>query len=206
MPADLRAWFGDVDIYLFDQFMKGRFTPDMRVLDAGCGPGRNLVYLMRAGFDCYGVDGSPGAIDEARLLAADLAPSLPPENFRNEPIEEMSFDSGTFDAVICNAVLHFSRDEEHFRKKLDQIDRVTKIGGIIFARLMSTIGIEHSLRHIDGLRYQLPNRSEAFLVDEECLLAETGRLNGQLIEPLKTVNVQNQRCMTTWVFRKGPMP
>ncbi|MDX1578091.1 MAG: class I SAM-dependent methyltransferase, partial [Gemmatimonadota bacterium] len=47
--TDLRETFGDLDIYLFDQLLRGRITPDMRVLDAGCGNGRNLIYLRRVG-------------------------------------------------------------------------------------------------------------------------------------------------------------
>lgn len=34
---DLHAVFGDVDIYLFDQLLRGPIAPGMRVLDAGCG-------------------------------------------------------------------------------------------------------------------------------------------------------------------------
>jgi hypothetical protein len=40
-------------------------------------------------------------------------------------------------------------------------------------------------------------------VDEPLLLALTAELGGQLMDPLKTTVVQNQRCMTTWVVRKG---
>jgi len=46
---DLRREFGDVDIYLFDLFHSGRIVEGMKVFDAGCGGGRNLVYLLRRG-------------------------------------------------------------------------------------------------------------------------------------------------------------
>jgi hypothetical protein len=56
-PSDtLRREFGDIDIYLFDQLHRGNITIGMRVLDAGFGHGRNLVYLLRQGFDVSGVD------------------------------------------------------------------------------------------------------------------------------------------------------
>ena len=32
-------------------------------------------------------------------------------------------------------------------------------------------------------------------------MAETARLGGTLVDPLKTTVVQNARCMTTWVLR-----
>src|SRR5437588_484318 len=90
MP-DLHQQFGDIDIYLFDQLLKGRIAPGMRAFDAGCGGGRNLVYLLREGYEVFGVDGDPQAVDATRRLAQMLAPALPSTNFRVEPIEAMSF-------------------------------------------------------------------------------------------------------------------
>ena len=45
----LQEQFGQIDIYLFDQILRGNITPAMRVHDAGSGLGRNLVYLLRQG-------------------------------------------------------------------------------------------------------------------------------------------------------------
>src|SRR5580765_1705232 len=111
---DLQDWFGSIDIYLFDQLLKGRITPDMKLLDAGCGGGRNLTYFFRTGFDVSGVDQSAAAIAEIHALAAALAPNLPAGNFRLEAVEKMSFDDATFDVILSSAVLHFARDENHW--------------------------------------------------------------------------------------------
>ena len=83
--------FGPIDIYLFDQILRRRIVPGDRIVDAGCGMGRNLVYLLREGYEVHGADADPDAIAEVRALAARLAPSLPPENFRVEPLEQLSF-------------------------------------------------------------------------------------------------------------------
>jgi len=88
---DLQEWFGGIDIYLFDQLLKRRLVAGMRVLDAGCGTGRNLVYFLRSGYEVFGVDESEQAIAQTLQLAAELAPHLPAENFRVEPVERMSF-------------------------------------------------------------------------------------------------------------------
>ena len=109
---DLRREFGDIDIYLFDQLHRGRIAEGMKVLDSGCGAGRNLVYLHRRGFDVWGTDGDERAVAMARAQAAILAPSLPADHFRVEPVERMSFENETFDVVISSAVLHFASDEE----------------------------------------------------------------------------------------------
>ena len=74
---ELSAAFGEIDIYLFDQLLRGRFDRCTRVLDAGCGAGRNLTYLLRHGVNCYGIDRDPTAIAQIRALAAQLAPDLP---------------------------------------------------------------------------------------------------------------------------------
>lgn len=201
-PPNLQDWFGQIDIYLFDQLLKGRFNPQMRVLDAGCGGGRNLIYFLRDGYDVCGVDQSREAISHVRSLAFALAPHLPEDNFRVEPVERMSFADASFDVVISSAVLHFARDEAHWQKMVSEMWRVLKQGGIFFARLASSIGIEEQVEHLEGRRYHLPDGSDRFLVDEEMLLAITESLGGQLLEPLKTVVVQNMRSMSTWCLRK----
>ncbi|HXI73937.1 MAG TPA: class I SAM-dependent methyltransferase [Pyrinomonadaceae bacterium] len=199
---NLSEWFGAIDIYLFDQLLKGRIVPGMHVLDAGCGPGRNLVYLLRSGFEVFGVDESSAAIEQTRRLAAALAPHLPQNNFRIEPVEQMSFADAGFDVVLSSAVLHFASDEVQWMSMVKEMWRVLKPGGIFFARLASSIGIEDLVRPIANRRYHLPDGSQRFLVDEAMLLSVTAALGGEFIEPIKTTVVQNMRAMTTWCLRK----
>jgi SAM-dependent methyltransferase len=202
--TSLQEQFGPIDIYLFDQLQRGRISPGMCVLDAGCGFGRNLVYLLREGHQVFGLDESAAAIESVRSLAASLAPAIPPDNFRVEPIEAMSFPDSFADVVLCSAVLHFARDDQHFAAMLRNIWRVLKPGGLFFCRLASTIGMEH--RRIDGRRFLSPDGVERYLVDEALLVRLTHDLGGQLLDPLKTTVVQNQRCMTTWIVRKNAQP
>ena len=146
---DLQNWFGGIDVYLFDQLLKGRITLQKQVLDAGCGGGRNLIYFLKSGFDVCGIDQSRESIAEVRSLAARLAPNLPADNFRVEPVEEMSFPDSSFDVVISSAVLHFARDEEHWHSMVTEMWRVLRPRGIFFARLASSVGIETQVRHIE---------------------------------------------------------
>jgi tellurite methyltransferase len=199
---NLQEWFGGIDIYLFDQLLKGRIVPGMRVLDAGCGTGRNLVYLLKSGWEVFGVDESSAAVAQTRRLASGLAPHLPSDNFRVEPVDRLSFADAEFEVVLSSAVLHFARDEEHWRAMIREMWRVLKPGGIFFARLASSIGMEDKVELIDGRRYHLPDGSERFLVDEAMLLSVAATLGGEFIEPIKTTVVQNMRAMTTWCLRK----
>lgn len=199
---DLHEQFGDIDIYLFDQLLKGRIKPPMSLLDAGCGDGRNLIYFLRRHFDVWAVDSNPQSIQQVRILASRLAPNLPSEHFLSADVAEMPFPSEKFDLVISSAVLHFANDEQHFNGMLDEMWRVLKTGGMLFARLASSIGIEELIKPTEIGRYLLPDGTERFLVNEEMLAAASERLNARRVEPLKTTNVENLRCMTTWVVRK----
>ena len=201
MP-DLVAEFGQIDIYLFDQLLRGRIAPGMRVIDAGCGGGRNLVYFFRNGYDISGVDSDPGAIRSVRAIAKQLAPELPETNFRVEPVEQMTFPDAFADVVLSSAVLHFARDDEQFDRMLREMWRVLRPGGLLFCRLASDIGMETRMQRIEGRRCLLPDGSERYLVDQAMLLGLTRDLGGRLVDPLKTTIVQDQRCMTTWVVRK----
>lgn len=199
---NLHNLFGNIDVYLFDQLLKGRFVTGMQVLDAGCGGGRNLVYFLNSGYQVFAVDREPEAIEYARLLVAQLAPHLPKENFRVENIERMSFGDASFDWVLSNAVLHFADNEEHWRQMVGEMWRVLKPGGILFARLASTVGIEHQIELIENNRYHLPDDSVRFLVSPQMLLTATNQLGGELLEPLKFVVVHNQRAMGVWCLQK----
>ena len=200
---NLNEFFGDIDIYLFDQILKNRFSPGMKILDAGCGGGRNIVYFLRSGFEVFGVDQNAEAIEYVRSLAQMLAPENSPENFQILGVEKMPFADESFDVVISSAVLHFADNETQFNQMLDEMFRVLKPFGLLFARLASSIGIENKVKQIAERRYFLPDGSERFLVDERMLTDATRKLNATFVEPIKTTNVQNLRCMTTWVIRKN---
>jgi SAM-dependent methyltransferase len=186
--------FGQIDIYVFDQILRGNIAPGMTVVDAGCGYGRNLVWLLRAGCEVYALDADAAGVAHVRALAGELAPGLPGENFRVGAIEAMPFADGLADVVICNSVLHFARDEEHFLAMVEELWRVLKPGGLLFCRL--------GFPHVRGYVYRIGDGSEWFLVDEAALLEVSAQMDAILVDPLKTTLVQDYRCMTTWVLRK----
>jgi SAM-dependent methyltransferase len=203
-PGELLAEFGRIDIYVFDQLMRGRITPSMRVLDAGCGAGRNSEYLMRCGADIYAVDANPDQIARVRDLASRAAPTLPEDHFRVARLNDLPFPADHFDAVICNAVLHFSEDTAAFEDAVSEMWRVLRPGGVFFVRLASTIGIERAATHLRDRWYRLPDGTDRFLVDEKYLLAMSSELEASQLDPLKTTVVQDMRSMTTWVLGKPP--
>jgi SAM-dependent methyltransferase len=200
MPLNVQEQFGQIDIYVFDQILRGNIAHGMRVLDAGCGYGRNLVHLLRQGCEVFALDADRNGVEYVRQLSASLEAKLPAENFQVGLIERMPFPDAFADVVMCNSVLHFARDEDHFRRMLSELWRVLMPGGVFFCRLGSRIGMD--FRWVRGNTYVVGDGSEWFLVDEEMLLELSREMNAVLVDPLKTTIVQNYRCMTTWVLRK----
>ncbi|MEO6982228.1 MAG: class I SAM-dependent methyltransferase [Edaphobacter sp.] len=200
MALSVQEQFGQVDIYIFDQILRGNIAAGMRVLDAGCGYGRNLVHLLREGCEIFAIDANADGIEHVRQLSQSLGTGLPAENFQVGSIEQMSFPDECADVVLCTAVLHFARDEEHFRMMLAELWRVLRPGGMLFCRLGSRIGMD--FERAGSNRFVVGDGSVWFLVDEEMLLELTEEMNAVLMDPLKTTIVQDYRCMTTWVLRK----
>jgi len=202
--TDLRAEFGAIDIYLFDQLLRGQIRSGDRVLDAGCGVGRNIHYFLRAGYDVRALDADRESVADVRTLAATLAPRLPATNFRHEKLEACSFPAATATVVISSAVLHFAEDDQGFARMLEASWRLVAPGGLFFCRLASTIGIESMLGppRKSTRRYRLPDGSDRYLVDQALLLDWTDRFGATQVDPIKTTVVQDRRAMTTWVLRR----
>lgn len=194
--------FGGIDIYLFDQLLKGRIVSGDRILDAGCGSGRNVHFLVQEGFDVSGVDENPRAVDAFIELAQELGHPVPADRARVASLDRLPFEDVAFDVVICSAVLHFAHDHAHFDAMVRELMRVLRPGGLFFARLASSEGIADQVRPVGEGRALLPDGSERYLTTE----ADLNRLTaayGALLDPLKTTIVHGQRAMTTWVVRKG---
>jgi tellurite methyltransferase len=201
MTSNPQETYGNIDIYLFDQLLKGTYQHCKKILDIGCGGGRNLHYFLQNNYEVFGVDQSADAINAVRSLASSVTPNNPTENFTVANADDLPFGDETFYLVISSAVLHFAKNVEHFEAMVTEAFRVLKPGGYFFARLASDIGIEPLVKDLGNSRYLLPDGSTRFLVNQDILLNYTHRF-GKLHEPIKTTNVQNLRCMTTWCVQK----
>ncbi len=186
---------GSTDIYLVDQIMKGRYKADDIVLDAGCGYGRNLRWFLRNNMGICGVDQEVDAIQDLQRRHPEVA-----GRFRKSTVETMPFENGQFDHIICSAVLHFAKDSAHFSQMIAEMVRVLKPLGSLFIRTASDIGIEDKVRPAGNGVYDIPDGSRRFLLTRQ-VLADMMRINRlSFLEPFKTVNVNDIRCMSTLVL------
>ncbi|HIP27012.1 MAG TPA: class I SAM-dependent methyltransferase [Flavobacteriaceae bacterium] len=192
---ELKQEIGNIDIYLLDQILKERFNSTDKILDAGCGSGRNLQYFINNNFDVYGIDSNENRIKSLKNLNNN-------QNFKVAKLEAIPFNKDYFDYIICNAVLHFANNEIHFFKMFSELFRVLKTNGTLFIRMTSDFGIENSVNEIENGVYDIPDGSTRFLLTNTILEKLKNKYNFDFIEPLKTVNVNNLRCMSTLIIKK----
>jgi tellurite methyltransferase len=194
----LQKLVGNADIYLLDQIMKGRYRQTDKILDAGCGPGRNLHWFLKEGREIYGIDQDTTSIDELKMANT----LLPADRFQSCPVEHLPFKNNFFDHIISSAVLHFADSVSKFNAMLAEMIRVLKPGGSLFIRMTSDIGIESKVRPVNDGVYILPDGSTRFLLTRSLLTHILQQYPLSFIEPFKTVNVDDMRCMSTLVFQK----
>lgn len=195
---NLKKNIDGIDIYILDQLLKEGYQKGTEILDAGCGHGRNLKWFYNADFQIYGIDISLEAIEYCKEIYPEQK-----ENFRQSSVDETPFDAHSFDHIICNAVLHFAEDKNHFFAMFNELLRILKPQGSLFIRIASNFGIEDSIVEIGKGVYQLPDGSTRFLLTQQ-ILDELIAINTiSLVENVKTTIVHNKRCMTTLVFKKN---
>jgi len=194
-PKQLNALLQNMDIYLLDQVLKGRITLDMQILDAGCGNGRNSAYLLRQKHYLIGIDSDAEKIRTLQEI-------FPKDDFFVSNIKKMPFKKEQFDFIICNAVLHFAENTTDFFEMMRELFRVLKPNGTLFIRMTSDIGIENNVTEIKEGVYKIPDGSTRFLLTKKLLKSLSETFLFDFTEPLKTVNVNYLRCMTTLVIKK----
>lgn len=194
----IQTLLGQTDIYLIDQIMKERYVPANKLLDAGCGAGRNMHWFLQNNFDITGIDIS----EEAIQILKNEHPNLPETKLIVSSITETGFSDNHFDHIICSAVLHFANSTNHFNEMMQELIRILKPKGTLFLRMTSDIGIENKVSHIANGTYLVPDGSTRFLLTKTLLADCMQQHNLDFAEPLKTINVDGLRCMSTLLLQK----
>ncbi|MTI41106.1 class I SAM-dependent methyltransferase [Fulvivirga lutimaris] len=184
---ELNNLVGNVDIYLLDQILKGTFDNTRRILDAGCGEGRNLQYFVNNRMEVHGVDINPMAIKMARITYK----TIPIDQLQVENLTELPYKDGYFDSVICMAVLHFATNENEFKLMLSELSRVLKSGGTMLIRMATDVGLNS--KNNGSFTYLLEgSKIDVTFAQEELFFSE----------PWKSVVVEGKRSMGTFLLHK----
>lgn len=196
---NIAALLGQTDIYLLDQIMKGRYTAgETRILDAGAGAGRNLHWFVEEGFEVYGTDRDPAAVEALR----ERYPGLPAETFQVAAVEDLPFPDAYFQHVISSAVLHFADSEAHFERMFGEMVRVLRPGGSLFIRMTTDVGLTQTMLPLGQGRFALPDGTARFLLTRPMLERLMLQHGLQWLEPFKTVLVDGVRSMAVVVLMR----
>lgn len=199
--STLASLLGNTDIYLLDQIMKGRYVPSEIILDAGAGGGRNLQWFVQEGFQVFGTDRDPAALESLRQNYPDLLEN----QVWLAPLESLPFPAERFNHIICSAVLHFAEDQEHFEQMFREMVRVLRPDGSLFIRVATVVGLEAKIIPLGHGRFHLPDGSDRFLLTRP-LLDKVMLENGlRFLETFKTVLVDDLRSMAVLVLGKTGM-
>ena len=194
---ELKSEIEGIDIYLLDQILKERYQQNDVILDAGCGSGRNLKWFYDNKFTVYGVDSLESRIEDVKEKYTEQH-----SNFSVQNLDQLQFENQFFDHVICSAVLHFAQNTQQFKRMVAELYRVLKPGGSLFIRMTSNFGIEDKVQSISDGVYYLPDTTNRFLLTSDLVAYLKETFSFTYLEPLKTVNVNNMRCMSTLVLKK----
>jgi SAM-dependent methyltransferase len=102
-----------------------------RILDLGCGSGRNAVPLENAGYEVHGIDSAPESIGICRAFVQR------PERFREASVASLPYPADNFDAALDVGCLHMIPDSTSRETALAEIARVLKPGGLVSGRALT---------------------------------------------------------------------
>lgn len=198
----LNKELGNIDLYWLDFILKGHLPTDAKILDAGCGEGRNIMYCLKNGMNVFGIDQNPEAIRFVKLIAKQYQQDNTEARFQLMKLDSIRFPDDAFDTVLCSAVLHFAESTDHFNKMLSELFRVVKMGGKLVIRTMSDAYLAEGVQAGENGVYVFPEGQKRFIVSADTFV-EHCRLSGfRLIEPYKEVKVKNRHTMGTFFLER----
>ena len=121
------TWKGPYDVGP----MKGHLRDGARILDVGCGNGKMLAPLARAGFDVYGID-----ISRRALL------TMSGQNIIQGDARNLPFKDGVFDGAVCYDVLQHLLEGER-NAAVREAHRVLAPGSLLFIQVFGNMDMRY---------------------------------------------------------------
>lgn len=163
-----------------------------KILDAGCGPGRDTNLFAQKGFQAEGLDISKGLIEVARK-------QFPQLKFAMGNLVDLPYKDSSFDGVWANAsLLHFETIEE-VKKAISEFNRVLKSGGILHVLVKAQTGKDKTAVVTDSLSKH-DRFFQYFILDEiQNLIKEAGFKVIKIEQNKETVRNPNGRPGVEWI-------
>lgn len=189
---ELNRLLGNLDLFVLDQILKGTFNPKMKILDAGCGEGRNLQYFFNQDYPVFGIDKNSDAIRMLHFVLRSTFPNIAIDQFSIGAVESMPYKNEDFDAILCLAVLHFAQDYDHFMAMFSELHRCLKPNGLML--------ISCRYNELNTLDYE--NSEFSFHLDYATIEQLERIFNMQKVAPAKTTTLENGPISIELVLRK----
>lgn len=155
--------FANTDLDVIDQLLKRRIPAESKILDAGCGEGRNLTYFIKNEYPVWAIDSDPLAVKYCQYYGKSIRPEFNSENILTDSIEEMLFPSSFFDVVFCINVIHAIPDNNLALLMLKKLSQVLKPGGYLLLKYKLDI-----LQKLDiGQWFDLVEPEKTIMIDGE---------------------------------------
>jgi SAM-dependent methyltransferase len=140
-----------------------------RLLDIGCGAGRNAVPLARAGWDVFGTDLSLAMVTTAaaRVAAADVAGRA---RVLLAPMDVLPFQSASFDFIVAHGIWNLARSGDEFRRAVVEAARVARPGGALFLFTFSRHTLADEAEPVPGESFvftQFSGQPQCFLTEDQ---------------------------------------
>ncbi|MFH8108821.1 MAG: class I SAM-dependent methyltransferase [Candidatus Aenigmatarchaeota archaeon] len=138
---DERGKLDNDQIFHLKKFINFVGLPPRKILDAGCGTGKDILYLSSYGYELFGIDLSSGMLEETlKVVYNKNNIHLLREDFRY-----MSFSNCVFDGIWCSASLvHLPYKDKQIA--LQEFNRVLKKGGILSIGIQNLLCIDRLIR------------------------------------------------------------
>ena len=179
---DTHWWFQGRRAVIWALLRRAGTAQDLRLLDAGCGTGRNLLEFGRLG-TTQGVDFSPDALEFCRQRGL--------KDVSQGRIEDLPFEDGSFDLILATDVIEHLSDDH---AALLELRRVAAPGGrlLVTVPAYSWLWSQHDTAHHHFRRYTLRVLQKRLIAAGWEPLAWT-YFNTLLLPPIAAVRLLGRR-------------
>lgn len=197
--------------YWMELFGQIKNRSEKRVLDLGCGGGRNLEMLAMLGFEVYGCDMYKQMVEASknRLINIGYEEKLLENHIIQAQMDILPYKSGYFDIVLSHGVYHNAVSFAEFEKAIEETSRVLKKNGRLFFNLFSSNYIAGDYKKVSDNDHLFTTEKKLcmILVSKEEFVEITRKYNlildGEVIEYESNVSTGKRSVMRGTLIKRS---